>query len=115
MNLDEFLTQLDKNPESIEFENTIAVIDSNYDYTPTAFTNGNVNNEAGQNEGSCKILAFARLNELSEIHTLHCFGIYFRKEVLKDPDGDSHQNIRQFIKNGFDGIKFAGEALRNKI
>ncbi len=114
MKLDEFLTQLDKNPESIEFENTIAVIDSNYEYTPTSFTNGNVSNKAGHNEGSCKILAFAKLNELSEIHTLHCFGKYFREEVLKDPYGDDHQNIRQFIKNGRDGIKFDGEPLRSK-
>jgi len=111
MKLDDFLTQLDKNPESIEFNNTIAVIDANYDYTPIAFTNGEVSNAAGKNEGSCKILAFARLNELSVILTLHCFGDYFREEVLKNPDGDTHQNIRQLIKNGFDGAKFAGDPL----
>ncbi len=114
MKLDEFLTQLDKNPESTEFENTTAIIDSNYDYTQIAFTNGNVSNEAGQNEGSCKIFSFAKLNNLSEAQTLYCFGKYYREEVLNDPDGDGHHNIRQFIKTGFDGIYFDGEPLIRK-
>jgi type III HopJ-like effector protein len=114
MELDDFLDKLRSEPESTDFTDTIAVIDSNYDYTPNAFTNGEVNNEAGQNEGSCKIMAFALLNKLSVEQTLHCFGKYYREEVLNDPDGEGHQNIRQFIKKGFSGIKFEHEALRRK-
>ena len=63
-------------------------------------------NAAGQNEGSCKILAFARLHQLTPEQTLHCFGGYYRKEVLGDPAGNSHQNIRQFMKTGWAGITF---------
>ncbi len=111
MSLEEFLDQLDKNPESVEFNDTIEVIEANYSYTPTAFKNGNQENVAGQNEGSCKILAFGLLHKLDKEKTLHCFGKYYREEVLGDPDGDSHQNIRQFIQHGWDGITFMDTAL----
>ncbi len=114
MDISNFLNTLRDNPESIEFTDMIAVIESNYYYTPCFFTNGNVTNDAGQNEGSCKIMAFAMLNKLTTEQTLHCFGKHYREEVLNDPEGDSHQNIRQFIKNGFEGLKFEGEALRVK-
>jgi len=114
MDLHDFLNRLNTESESIEFTDTIAVIEANYDYAPSTFTNGNVTNEAGQNEGSCKIIAFAMLNNLSVEQTLHCFGKYYREEVLNNPDGESHQNIRQFIKNGYTGINFEREALRSK-
>ena len=39
------------------------------------------------------------------------FKIYYFEEVLGDPEGTNHQNIRNFIKSGWDGIKFEGEAL----
>ena len=114
MDIENFLNRLSTEPELTDFTDTISVINSNYDYIPGSFTNGSVTNEAGQNEGSCKIVAFAILNKLSEKQTLHCFGKYYREEVLNDPDGESHQNIRQFIKHGFDGIKFESVALRRK-
>jgi len=114
MELNDFLNQLNADPESVEFSDTMSVIDWNYDYTPVKFSNGDQENNAGQNEGSCKIFAFAKLNNIPEAHTLHCFGKYYREEVFNDPDGDGHQNIRQFIKHGFGGIKFEGEALNSK-
>lgn len=114
MELNSFLAKLNTEPELVEFTDTISAIETTYDYTASTFTNGNVTNEAGQNEGSCKIMAFALLNKLSEEQTLHCFGKYYREEVLNDADGDSHQNIRQFIKNGFNGLKFENEALSSK-
>jgi type III HopJ-like effector protein len=114
MELKDFLNKLNIELELIDFTETISVIDLNYDYTPSAFANGNVINKTGQNEGSCKILAFAILNKLSKEQTLHCFGKYYREEVLNDPEGESHQNIRQFIKHSFDGIKFERAVLQNK-
>jgi hypothetical protein len=30
--------------------------------------------------------------------TLSCFGAYYQEDVLGDPDGTSHQNIRNFMK-----------------
>ena len=112
--LDAFLSKLKSNPESISFEETIATIEDTYLFSPTAFTNGDQKNEAGQNSGSCKIFAFAKKHDLSQQETLHCFGDYYRKDVLEHPDNDDHQNIRNFIKLGWDGVSFEGEALNTK-
>ncbi len=114
MELQTFLTRLKNTPESIEFEDSMAVIDANYDFTPTAFTNGDCHNEAGQNNGSCKILAFARLNGLSQDQTLACFGKFYREDVLADPQGVSHQNIRNFMQSGWEKTVFQGTALEPK-
>jgi hypothetical protein len=42
-------------PDTITFSEVIAYIDTHYDFTPTRFVNGETVNEAGQNNGSCKI------------------------------------------------------------
>lgn len=114
MELQTFLTRLAEQPEAIEFEDTMAVIDANYTFTPTAFKNGDTNNEAGQNNGSCKILAFGQLNDLSVEQTLACFGRYYREDVLANPEGDDHQNIRNFMVSGWEGVNFQGAALSVK-
>lgn len=106
-----FIAQLNSTPDEISFEHVMAVINENYAYTPATFSNGDVVNEAGTNEGSCKIFAFAQLNEFSEQQTLACFGIYYRDDVLKNPEGNDHGNIRNFIKTGWQGIRFNSVAL----
>ena len=115
MNVAQLLQQIKTTPESVEFSEVMAVINESYHYTPSRFTNGlgdkAVVNEAGSNEGSCRIFAFARLNQLSEAETLACFGAYYRDEVLGDPQGDSHGNIRRFMTDGWAGISFDGEVL----
>ena len=68
-------------------------------------------NTAGKNEGSCKIFAFALLHQLDKQQTLNLFGDYYRVDVLGNPDGDSHQNIRSFMRYGWQGIRFMGTAL----
>ncbi|MDX8566452.1 HopJ type III effector protein [Elizabethkingia sp. HX XZB] len=108
------LEQLDKSPEAIAFNDVIAYIDGNYDFTPTEFKNGNTVNEAGQNNGSCKVFSFAKANNLSKEDTLNLFGAFYREDVLKNPEGTDHQNIRNFIEFGWDGIAFEGEALKKK-
>ena len=108
------LEQLEKAPETINFKEVIAYIDENYDFTPTKFTNGNTINEANQNNGSCKVFSFAQLKNLSKEQTLWLFGEFYREDVLKNPDGTDHQNIRNFIEFGWDGISFDGEALKKK-
>ena len=108
------LEQLEQSLESIEFNDVIAYIDSNYDFTPTEFRNGNTVNEAGQNNGSCKVFSFAKVNNLSKENTLKLFGAFYREDVLKNPEGTDHQNIRNFIEFGWDGIAFEGEALKTK-
>lgn len=111
MTLEEFLKTLHSEPESIEFDHTMAVIESEYSFTPTPFSNGDVSNSANENNGSCKIFAFAQLQALDADQTLACFGRYYRDDVLKEPDGTSHSNIRSFMQHGWIGIEFDGMAL----
>lgn len=106
--------QLERAPKTIDFKDVIAFIDEHYDFTPTKFINGNTVSEAGQNNGSCKIFSFAQLNDLSKEETLHLFGEFYREDVLKNPEGTDHQNIRNFMKSGWDGISFEGKALSRK-
>lgn len=114
MPLNTFLAQLTKSPETIQFQDSIATIDSHYDFTPTAFRNGELHNAAGQNSGSCKLFSFAQLHQLTQEQTLACFGDYYRVDVLQHPDATDHQNIRNFIKFGWSGIHFEGQALTVK-
>ncbi|WP_153394452.1 HopJ type III effector protein [Chryseobacterium vaccae] len=102
------------NPESIQFKEVIAYIDEHYDFTPTAFKNGNTMNEAGQNNSSCKVFSFAKLQKLSKEQTLPLFAEFYKEDVLKNPEGTDHQNIRNFMEYGWDGIVFEGEALKEK-
>lgn len=108
------LEQLENSPETIQFKDVIAYIDENYDFTPTQFKNGNTVNEAGQNNGSCKVFSFAKLNDLPKEKVLPLFGEFYRDDVLKNPEGTDHQNIKNFIEFGWEGISFEGEALKKK-
>lgn len=106
--------QLEKSAGEIQFKEVIAFIDEHYDFTPTKFTNGNTVNEANQNNGSCKVFSFAQLNDLSKEETLNLFGEFYREDVLINPEGTDHQNIRNFMEFGWHGISFEGKALRRK-
>lgn len=114
MTINTFLDKLKQIPTEIAFAETIATIEENYTFTLTAFKNGEQYNAAGENSGSCKLFAFAKLQNLSQAETLACFGAYYFEEVLGDPEGTNHQNIRSFMKTGWDGIQFEGEALTSK-
>ena len=106
-----FIETIKNHPDQLTFENVIETIDHYYEYIPTQFSNGGVDNAAGGNEGSWKVFAFAQLNKLNEQQTLACFAEHYR-DVLADPHGESHGNIRQFIQNGWRGIKFDRPALK---
>ena len=108
------LTQLKNSPQTIAFKDVIAYIDQHYAFTPTRFTNGKTVNEAGENNGSCKVFSFAKLKGLKEEETLALFGDFYRTDVLENPEGSDHQNIRNFVQFGWDGIAFEGEALADK-
>ncbi|MGF1908452.1 HopJ type III effector protein [Vibrio kasasachensis] len=111
MELKAFLERLQSTPTSVEFSQSIAVIEANYTFKPTAFSNGTMRNPEGENNGSCKILAFGLMHKLSEAQTLQMFGEYYRDDVLGHPEGHDHQNIRNFIAHGWQGVKFEGLAL----
>ncbi len=106
--------KLSSEPLNVEFAEVMQIIDVFYQYQPTAFSNGELHNAAGSNEGSCKIFAFAKLHGLTEAQTLACFGTYYRDDVLAHPEGVDHGNIRNFIQHGWDGIEFHGEPLTLK-
>lgn len=116
MNLNEFIIRI-KSGQPVDFQDTMTVIAEHYDYQSTEFSNGlrhPLINEAGRNEGSCKIFAFARLNGLDQAQTLALFGDYYRKDVLENPDGKDHLNIRNFMRDGWEGIQFKSEPLTLK-
>jgi len=111
MNIEQLITKIRQQPEAVEFNEVMAVITSHYHYSATDFNNADLINKAGMNEGSCKIFAFAQLNELSQAQTLACFGQYYRDDVLKHPDATDHGNIRRFIQHGWTAISFDNPVL----
>ena len=73
-------------PENIEFSQVIDVIHHDYQYTASAFSNGDLTNKAGSNEGSCKIFYFALLNQLSEVEwaiALHSLATFHIETLFK--------------------------------
>lgn len=114
MTLQAFKKKLSNSPIEIEFSETMAVIDELYSFTPTEFKNGNIINKENQNNGSCKLFAFAQLQRFSKEQTLACFGQFYKQDVLKNPDGDDHQNIRNFINFSWEGIEFKTNPLKEK-
>ncbi len=114
MIVEEFLKKLNNTPEETDFNELMAVIDTQYEFSGTAFDNGDLHNNAGENSGSCKLFSFAKLHQLNEVQTLACFGEYYRNDVLQNPKSDNHQNIRNFMKTGWSGISFVGDSLKAK-
>jgi len=114
MSPDELIDLL-KRGQPVTFAQTISVIDASYRYLPTRFRNGigadAVVNEAGANEGSCKIFYFAYLHGLDEGQTLSLFGDFYRSDVLGHPSGQNHPNIRRFMRDGWKGIRYDGTPL----
>ncbi|PKA98124.1 HopJ type III effector protein [Flavobacteriaceae bacterium MAR_2009_75] len=114
MMLTQFLQKLKETPKSIEFNETMAIIEEHYYFEPTSFKNGQLKSKVGENSGSCKLLAFAQDQELNKEETLACFGNFYFNDVLENPDGEGHQNIRNFMLTGFGGVHFDRFPLKRK-
>lgn len=95
------------------FQDSLALIEQHFEYQPCAFQNGPLANAEGENAGSCRIFALGQYCNLSETDTLNLFAEHYR-QVLDDPTGESHGNIRQFISTGWSGIHFEGSPLRQR-
>lgn len=108
------IEKLKNTPEAVQFQETIGVIEEEFHFIPTAFQNGEQKNEANENNGSCKILSFAKHLNLTKEETLYLFGDFYRVDVLKNPQGKDHQNIRQFMIYGWQGVSFSSQALSVK-
>ncbi|RUM76248.1 MAG: type III effector [Candidatus Thioglobus sp.] len=109
MTQEEYLEIL-RSGAKMKFEDLIALIDDDYNYTPAGFTNGEVENTADENQGSAKLFCFAAIHQLTQLETLHCFGQYYQ-DVLNTPESDSHGNIRNFMTYGWGGLKFESPVL----
>ena len=105
-NTQDLVQAVTNSPDTIEFNDVIELIDSAFTFTPTAFTNGDVSNEANQNNGSCKLLALGQHLNLNQAQTLALFGRFYREDVLNNPNGSDHANIRNFMKTGHEGVVF---------
>lgn len=118
MTTNELLSLIKTQPENINFDDVIKVIENEYSYSPSRFSNGQgsdtIINESGTNEGSCKIFAFAKLNQLTKQQTLGCFGKYYREDVLQHPKGNDHANIRNLISYSLENIQFDNIVLVEK-
>ena len=114
MTLDNFKNKLRKIPKDINFSDTISVIEENYVFTQSAFKNGNLQNSSTENLGSCKVFSFALKQQLTKEETLACFAQYYFNDVLENPNGTDHQNIRNFMQTGFEGLSFENETLKER-
>lgn len=95
------------------FSETLAYIESAYDYQPSRFINGNVENAAGENEGSCKTLGLAVLEGFTAEEALLAFGEHYQS-VLANPSGTDHRNIRALMETGLTGVRFDQQPLTAK-
>jgi hypothetical protein len=97
-----FNANVEMNADDLKFDDVISLIDRHYEVGLIEFKNGDIVNKPGENEGSGKILSYAALSNLDKDTTLKLWGQHY-KEVLSDPGGDSHPNIRNFMKYGWEG------------
>lgn len=100
--------------DDFAFSETLAFVAEHYDYQPSAFRNGSVENAAGQNEGSCKTLGLALLESFSTDEALRAFGEHYRS-VLATPEGSDHGNIRALMAQGLEGVHFERQPLARKV
>lgn len=109
------ITQPEAN-KFLVFQDVMTILRRHYEFTPTAFVTGSgtpaqVENAATANQASCLLLAAARRLGLDPAATLRLYGEHYR-DVLADPAGTAHGNIRAFMANGWAGVVFAGDPLR---
>ncbi|MCL2439248.1 MAG: HopJ type III effector protein [Alphaproteobacteria bacterium] len=113
------MLEYDAKPGKATFNDVIAYIDSQYDFTPRYFTNGNTLSAINKNFGSQKIFSYAKILGCDKEETLALFCEHY-EAVLANPTGTDHANIRNFqrfgwTKNGNDSVRFPfGLALDKK-
>jgi hypothetical protein len=100
-----FNANVEMDADTLKFEDVMELIDEHYETQLLEFKNGDILNKPGENEGSAKLLSYAALANMDKATTLKLWGQYYR-EVLADPDGGAHANIRNFMKYGWEGVPF---------
>lgn len=95
------------------FSETLAFIESAYDYQPSRFLNGSLENASGENEGSCKTLGLALLEGFTTEEALLAFGEHYQA-VLANPNGNDHRNIRALMETGLPAVRFDTQPIKRK-
>mmetsp|Transcript_20097 Transcript_20097/g.40238 ORF Transcript_20097/g.40238 Transcript_20097/m.40238 type:complete len:208 (+) Transcript_20097:51-674(+) len=109
-----FLQNVEMNPEGFTFNEFIEMVEGCYETGLIEWSNGSQKNPPGTNEGSAHVLSLAALADLPKEKALLLWAEHYR-DVLATPDGDDHQNIRQFMEKGWDGVDFSnGISLTKK-
>lgn len=111
MTINQLLTAVQQ--QEIQFKDILDYIEERYIYSPSGFRNGDQSNLENQNQGSAKVLFFAQLHDLSESDTLSLFAEHYQS-VLANPSGTDHQNIRQFMAQGWSAVQFDRIVLEPK-
>ncbi len=97
----------------LQFADVLTYIAARYKHQATAYRNGEQSNSAAENQGACRVLAFAQLHGLSPAQALSLFAEHWRG-VQADPNGQGHPNIRQFMQHGWAGLHFDAPPLQAK-
>jgi aspartokinase len=92
------------------FSDVLKEINNDYFYSPNGFVVGENKNDSSQNQGAARVLSYAKLKNLSLQQTLELFCEHYI-EVLDTKNSNSHQNIRELIKCGLEGVKFDDDVL----
>ena len=84
MTVAELVQKIKTQAENIQFSEIIETVDANYNFTPTAFKNGETMNEANQNNGSCKVFSFAKnQRNLLKPSQLKLISSYYKLFIIK--------------------------------
>jgi len=109
-----FNANLEMGGDDLKFAEFVELVNEQYETGLLEFKNGDVVNKPGENEGSAQVLSYAALANFDKEMTLKLWGEYYR-QVVASPDGTDHQNIRNFMKTGWEGVPFEnGIALTKK-
>jgi hypothetical protein len=109
-----FNANLEMDGSDLMFADVMELVDKHYENQLLEFTNGDLVNKAGENDGSAKVLSYAALSNLDKETTLKLFGEHYRA-VKATPDGTDHQNIRNFMKTGWEGAFLLCVVIRGTI
>lgn len=109
-----FNNNIDMDSSNLMLEDVLETINSHYETQLLEYRVGNIVNKQGENEATGLILSYAALSNMNQETTLKLWGQYYR-DVLKNPTGTDHANIREFMKTGWKGVPFEnGIALTKK-
>jgi hypothetical protein len=103
--IENLLRKVRTDASSLMFAETLEAIELGFEFFGVKFSCGDVVSSSSENTGSSKVLSMAILVGLTDAETLACFGEHYR-DVLADPSGASHANIRALMATGLAGVKF---------